>query len=180
VSSELTPCRDCATPTIASARACPQCGILNPVLQWVSYPDGSHMTARQPTGNSMAYAMGSAGGGSATAFATVPSRASYGVSSSPGRVRFGAIAAPAARGDRLADWAIWCTLFVVLSTFLVGGAIGGLIAAAITYPIRQSLPVGRDGRQLPPALSWSMIGGSAAVFLAVNVLYGMMMAAKPH
>ncbi|HEX6037701.1 hypothetical protein [Longimicrobium sp.] len=42
----MTTCRDCSRPTPASARSCPHCGILNPVVQWVAYPDGSHHTAR--------------------------------------------------------------------------------------------------------------------------------------
>lgn len=42
----MSSCRDCARPTPASARSCPHCGILNPVVQWVAYPDGSHVTAR--------------------------------------------------------------------------------------------------------------------------------------
>lgn len=42
----MSACRDCSRPTPASARSCPHCGILNPVVQWVAYPDGSHLTAR--------------------------------------------------------------------------------------------------------------------------------------
>ncbi|HEX8393419.1 MAG TPA: hypothetical protein VF665_13830 [Longimicrobium sp.] len=41
-------CRDCGKPTAASARSCPSCGILNPVLQWVALPDGSHDSHREP------------------------------------------------------------------------------------------------------------------------------------
>lgn len=46
----MKPCRDCGQPTSPAARSCPSCGILNPVNQWVSYPDGSHETAREPVG----------------------------------------------------------------------------------------------------------------------------------
>jgi lysylphosphatidylglycerol synthetase-like protein (DUF2156 family) len=42
----MKPCRDCSQPAPASAHSCPHCGILNPVVQWVAMPDGSHHTAR--------------------------------------------------------------------------------------------------------------------------------------
>lgn len=42
----MKPCRDCSKPAPPSARSCPHCGILNPVVQWVALPDGSHHTAR--------------------------------------------------------------------------------------------------------------------------------------
>ncbi|HEX8318228.1 zinc ribbon domain-containing protein [Longimicrobium sp.] len=40
-------CRDCGQPAAASARSCPHCGILNPVVQWVALPDGEHLTHRE-------------------------------------------------------------------------------------------------------------------------------------
>lgn len=43
----MKPCRDCSKPTPSSARSCPHCGILNPVVQWVALPDGSHLTRRE-------------------------------------------------------------------------------------------------------------------------------------
>jgi hypothetical protein len=42
------PCRDCGQQTKNTARHCPHCGILNPVLHWVSLPDGAHETFRVP------------------------------------------------------------------------------------------------------------------------------------
>lgn len=45
---DTRPCRDCGQQTKLVARSCPHCGILNPVLQWVSLPDGSHETFRVP------------------------------------------------------------------------------------------------------------------------------------
>lgn len=44
----MKPCRDCGQPAAASARSCPHCGILNPVVQWVALPDGAHLTQREP------------------------------------------------------------------------------------------------------------------------------------
>jgi hypothetical protein len=44
----MKPCRDCGQPAAASARSCPHCGILNPVVQWVALPDGEHLTHREP------------------------------------------------------------------------------------------------------------------------------------
>lgn len=44
----MKPCRDCQTPVSPAARACPHCGILNPVHTWVAFPDGSHRTHRVP------------------------------------------------------------------------------------------------------------------------------------
>lgn len=43
----MKPCRDCGQPAAASARSCPHCGILNPVVQWVALPDGEHLTHRE-------------------------------------------------------------------------------------------------------------------------------------
>lgn len=66
----MQPCRDCGKPTAASARSCPSCGILNPVLQWVALPDGSHDTHRETVRP----------GGAANAFAifdTKPGAAAY-------------------------------------------------------------------------------------------------------
>jgi hypothetical protein len=56
----MQPCRDCGKPTAASARSCPSCGILNPVLQWVALPDGSHDSHREtvrPGGAANAFAI---------------------------------------------------------------------------------------------------------------------------
>lgn len=50
----MKPCRDCGNATAPSARSCPRCGILNPVLQWVALPDGSHHTARVPVSGAAA------------------------------------------------------------------------------------------------------------------------------
>lgn len=44
----MKPCRDCGQMAAPSARSCPHCGILNPVLQWVALPDGAHLTHREP------------------------------------------------------------------------------------------------------------------------------------
>lgn len=74
----VKPCRDCGNATAPSARSCPSCGILNPVLQWVALPDGSHHTARvavtggaglAPFSPAPAYA-GAAGNAAAMAGAT--------------------------------------------------------------------------------------------------------------
>lgn len=43
----MKPCRDCGAPAAPSARACPGCGILNPVLHWVSLPGGEHLNTRE-------------------------------------------------------------------------------------------------------------------------------------
>jgi hypothetical protein len=43
----MKPCRDCGKPAAASARSCPHCGILNPVVQWVALPNGEHLTHRE-------------------------------------------------------------------------------------------------------------------------------------
>ena len=43
------PCRDCGEPAKVTARSCPHCGIMNPVMQWVVLPDGAHETFRVPT-----------------------------------------------------------------------------------------------------------------------------------
>lgn len=42
----MKPCRDCSTLVSAAERSCPHCGILNPVITWVAFPDGSHHTQR--------------------------------------------------------------------------------------------------------------------------------------
>jgi hypothetical protein len=180
VHSDTSPCRDCGAPTAASARSCPRCGILNPVLQWVSFPDGSHLTAREAVGSMGSYSPAPAGAAVAAGRApAMPAPSAFAAAApAPGRVRFSGIS-PRSQGaapDLLADWAIWCTLVTVLSLLIVGGLIGGLIAGAITYPLRRALPVRPDGRQLPVALSWAMIAGSVIVFFGANVLYGMMLA----
>jgi hypothetical protein len=48
----MKPCRDCGQPAAASARSCPHCGILNPVVQWVALPNGEHLTHREPAKSS--------------------------------------------------------------------------------------------------------------------------------
>ena len=53
----MKPCRECGQPTAPTARACPTCGILNPVQQWVAFPDGSHDTAREPVSGGYAGGM---------------------------------------------------------------------------------------------------------------------------
>jgi hypothetical protein len=42
----MKPCRDCTQPVFPASRSCPHCGIVNPVMQWIAMPDGSHHTAR--------------------------------------------------------------------------------------------------------------------------------------
>jgi len=61
----VKPCRDCSTLTAASAHSCPACGIWNPVLHWVSFPDGSHRDGRAPRGYT-------SGGGAAAAVLSAP------------------------------------------------------------------------------------------------------------
>lgn len=132
----MKPCRDCGTPTSPQARACPRCGIVNPVQQWVSYPDGSHLTAREP----------------------VPSgAAALALDSSAG--------APKGEVDRLAAWAVWSVVFAVLSVTVVGGAVGGAVAAAVGLVVHAALPVRADGRKLPAWASAGLIALAAALFL---------------
>lgn len=161
--SQNSPCRDCGAPAPSSARACPHCGILNPVLQWVAYPDGSHLTAREPAGSGLRQAVLAP----QPAYAPVDGAAARALLPPPPRVRFAGIAGPPkAIPDRLADWAIWSMLFVTINILFIGGLIGGLIAALVTIPIRKAIPVRPDGRQLPAALSWAMIGTAVLVYLA--------------
>lgn len=144
----MKPCRDCGVPTAASARSCPSCGILNPVLQWVALPNGEHLTRREPVSG--------VGGGALAMSASAP--------------MFTPPVAPRAKGDvfgedRLASWAIWVTLFVLLSVTIIGGAIGGVIAAVISVPVGMMLPTRPDGRKLPAWLSIALIAASVFVFL---------------
>lgn len=67
--------------------------------------------------------------------------------------------------DSLAGWAVWAVVFVILSSTLVGGAIGGLIAAVLAIPITKALPVRSDGRRLPAVLSVVLIVTAAIVFI---------------
>jgi hypothetical protein len=56
------PCRDCGQQVASSARSCPQCGIMNPVIQWTALPDGSHDNFRVPvTAMSAAWTTAAAG-----------------------------------------------------------------------------------------------------------------------
>lgn len=157
----MQPCRDCGAPTAPSARSCPKCGILNPVMQWVALPDGSHLTAREPVG---AGAAAIAAPAPFARFAPAPA------------------AAPANRArdvfgeDRLASWAIWVIVFAILDATLIGGAIGGLIAGVISIPIGAMLPTREDGRKIPTWLSFTLLGiGLLALFWPLVLL--MLMAA---
>jgi hypothetical protein len=148
----MKPCRDCGVPTAASARSCPSCGILNPVLQWVALPNGEHLTRREPA---------SGGGAVAMAAPRAPVFAPP-ASARPGDV-FGQ--------DRLASWAIWAILFQLLSATLIGGAIGGVIAAIISVPVGAVLPTRPDGRKLPVWFSITLIAVALFIFvgsIAVN------------
>jgi hypothetical protein len=159
VNSEKSLCRDCGAPTADSARSCPRCGILNPVVQWVAFPDGSHLTARAP-----------GFGASTPGAAVLASPAAYAPRSGKGRVRFGAITAkPRPVADQLADGAIWSVLFAVLGTLVVGWLPAALVASVVTIPLRLSLPVRPDGRRLVPALSYALLG-LAGVLLAGKLL----------
>jgi hypothetical protein len=149
----MKPCRDCGVPTAPSARSCPSCGILNPVMQWVALPNGEHLTAREPV---------RPGGASAALAVSAP---------------FARIAAPAAAKakdtfgeDRLASWAIWAVVFAILSVTLVGGAIGGLIAGVISLPIGALLPTRADGRKIPVWLSAILIGAAFIILAGPLVL----------
>jgi hypothetical protein len=138
----MKPCRDCGAPTAPSARSCPSCGILNPVLTWIALPNGEHLTRREPAG------------GSGGALAIAAPRAA--VFTAPAA---GARPADVFGQDRLASWAVWLVVFAVLRTVLVGGAIGGLIAAVISIPVGMALPTRADGRKLPAWLSFALIVG---------------------
>lgn len=149
----MKPCRDCGVPTALSARSCPSCGILNPVLQWVALPNGEHLTRREPVT-----------GGGAAAMSLPAHRAPVftpAAAAEKPRDVFG--------GDRLASWAIWLVLFTLLSSFLIGGAIGGIIAAVISLPVGAVLPTRPDGRKLPKAVSIALIGVS--VFILVGSIF---------
>ncbi|HEU0015427.1 MAG TPA: hypothetical protein VFQ45_17185 [Longimicrobium sp.] len=145
----MKPCRDCGAPTSPAARSCPKCGILNPVVQWVALPDGAHETYREPI---------------ATGYQS-PVAAAIAEAPAIKPIRVG-VAKPedAFSGDRLAYWAIWAVLFTLLSTFVVGGAIGGIIAALVAIPIGFAIPSREDGYKLPPVVSYLMILGSIGVF----------------
>ena len=150
----MKPCRDCGAPTAPSARSCPKCGILNPVMQWVALPDGSHLTAREP-----------AGAGAAAIAAPAPfARLAPAPAAAPAKVRdvFGE--------DRLASWAIWISLFAILDATLIGGAIGGLIAGVISIPVGAVLPTREDGRKLPTWLSFTLLGIGLVVLFSPLLL----------
>ena len=153
----MKPCRDCGVPTAASARSCPSCGILNPVLQWVALPNGEHLTRREHVSGGGALAM------SATAAAPL-----FSPPASP-RPR----ASDVFGDDRLGSWAIWCTVFVVLSVTLIGGAVGGLIAAVISVPVGKTLPTRPDGRKLPVWLSIALIVASVFAFFGSAFLVAL-------
>lgn len=147
----MSPCRDCGVPTAPSARSCPSCGILNPVLQWVALPDGAHLTRREPV---------QPGGGAYAAALPAP--------------RSFLPPAPARKGDafgtdRLGSWSLWTLLFGILSNFVIGGAIGGLIAGVIALPIGAALPVRADGRKIPVPASLAML--AAGLFLLFGGLF---------
>ena len=67
--------------------------------------------------------------------------------------------------DSLAGWAITAVVFSILSITVVGGAIGGLIAGAVSFPITKALPVRADGRKLPVSLSIALIVAAVIVFI---------------
>jgi hypothetical protein len=151
----MKPCRDCGVPTAPSARSCPSCGILNPVMQWVALPNGEHLTAREPV---------RPGGASAALAVPAP---------------FARIATPAPAlakakdtfgEDRLASWAIWAVVFAILSITVVGGAVGGLIAGVISLPIGAMLPTRADGRKIPVWLSAILIGVAFIILAGPLVL----------
>lgn len=148
----MKPCRDCGVPTAASARSCPSCGILNPVLQWVALPNGEHLTRREPVG-----------GGGAMALA-VPHAALFAppAAAAPANAAVGDVFGQ----DRLASWAIWAILFQLLSEFFIGGLIGGAVAGFIAIPIGKALPTRPDGRKLPRWVSIVLI--AVALFLFVG------------
>lgn len=163
----MKPCRDCGAPTAPSARSCPHCGILNPVQQWVSMPNGEHLTHREPVSP----------GAAAAALRAAP--AGFGAMAAPAPAFVGApsaaaataiLAKPRATGepgfgdDKLASWAIWSVLFALLSTFVIGGLIGGAIAALLAVPIGKALPTRDDGRKLPVPVSAVLIALSIALF----------------
>jgi hypothetical protein len=87
------PCRDCGAQNLPTARACESCGILNPVLQWVAYPDGSHWDTRMPMAPVTARS---------AAPAPVPAAPER-----PGRVRFAAIGAASKPSGGLFGWRPW-------------------------------------------------------------------------
>lgn len=152
----MSPCRDCGAPTAPSARSCPSCGILNPVLQWIALPDGAHLTAREPVQP-----------GGAHAAAALPAPRPF-IPPAPAAKKgdtFGA--------DRLGSWALWALLFALLDATVVGGAIGGLIAGVIALPIGAMLPVRGDGRKIP--VPWSIVMISAAIV----ILFGGIFFAAP-
>ena len=154
----MKPCRDCGVPTAASARSCPSCGILNPVLQWVALPNGEHLTRREPVGG---------GGALAMAAPRAPMFTPPAPAKSAGDV-FGQ--------DRLASWAIWAILFQLISEFLVGGLIGGAIAGVLSLPIGAVLPTRPDGRKLPVWVSITLIG--VGLFLFVGRIFVRVQAAQ--
>jgi hypothetical protein len=149
----MKPCRDCGAPTAPSARSCPKCGILNPVMQWVALPNGEHLTAREPVG-----------GGAAALAAPAPFSRLAAAAPTPARARdsFGE--------DRLASWAIWIIVFAILDATLIGGAIGGLIAGVIAFPVGAMLPTREDGRKIPTWISFALIGIGLVMLLSPLLL----------
>lgn len=139
----MKPCRDCGAPTAPSARSCPSCGIVNPVMVWMAMPDGSHHGMREPVR-----------GGAATLAAPVLAPRAVGA-------RLPAPPTPAKTGgfgdDRLAQWAVFAVVFKVVSFLFIGGAIGGVISGLIAYPIGNALPTRADGRKIPVPVSWALI-----------------------
>lgn len=91
------PCRDCGTPNLSTARACESCGILNPVLQWVAYPDGSHWDTRMPVSAVR----------SAPPEPVIAARAPAPAPQQRERVRFAAIGARKQQGSGLFGWRPW-------------------------------------------------------------------------
>jgi|GEM_PF-5464728 len=152
----MKPCRDCGAPTAPSARSCPRCGILNPVMQWVALPNGEHLTAREPV---------RPGGAAATATLAVPTPFARPVAAAPAK----AAGNPFAQ-DRLASWALWAFIYAILNIILVGGAIGGGISGIIAVVIGSVLPTRADGRKLPVWLSGVLIAWAVILLLGPLVL----------
>jgi hypothetical protein len=124
-------------------------------MQWVALPNGEHLTAREPVRP----------GGASAAMMAPPAPFS----------RLAAAPAPAKSGDvfgsdRMASWAIWAFIFAILSVTVVGGAVGGLIAAIIAYPIGAMLPTRADGRKVPFWLSAILLG------MAIIIMFGPLLA----
>ncbi|HST59016.1 MAG TPA: hypothetical protein VLK84_10015 [Longimicrobium sp.] len=124
----------------------------------MALPNGEHLTRREPVSG--------IGGGGVMAMSAAAPVFTPPVSSAPK-------AADVFGQDRLASWAIWCTLFVVLSVTLIGGAIGGVIAAVASVPVGMMLPTRPDGRKLPAWLSIALIAASVFVFFGSAVFVAL-------